>query len=66
MSIANTLKKMVLSIAAFQKVLVDPPSAEEAEHILHNIKSKYEDFHNVSYSDEAIRGLRETQRPVYQ
>src|SRR6187549_1732257 len=39
----------------FQKVLVEPPSAEEAEHILHNIKSKYEDFHNVSYSDEAIR-----------
>ena len=39
----------------FQKVLVDPPSAEEAEHILHNIKSKYEEFHNVAYSDEAIR-----------
>ncbi|HUR30348.1 MAG TPA: ATP-dependent Clp protease ATP-binding subunit [Saprospiraceae bacterium] len=39
----------------FQKVLVDPPSAEEAEHILHNIKPKYEEFHNVSYSDEAIR-----------
>lgn len=39
----------------FQKVLVDPPSPEEAEHILHNIKPKYEDFHNVSYSDEAIK-----------
>src|SRR6187549_2481803 len=39
----------------FQKVLVDPPSAEEAEHILHNIKAKYEEFHNVAYSDEAIR-----------
>ncbi len=39
----------------FQKVLVNPPSAEEAEHILHNIKAKYEEFHNVSYSDEAIR-----------
>src|SRR5690606_4176703 len=39
----------------FQKVLVDRPSAEEAEHILHNIKTKYEDFHNVSYSDEAIK-----------
>ncbi len=39
----------------FQKVMVDPPSAEEAIHILHNIKSKYEEFHNVSYSDEAIR-----------
>ncbi|HJW30203.1 MAG TPA: ATP-dependent Clp protease ATP-binding subunit, partial [Saprospiraceae bacterium] len=39
----------------FQKVLVDPPSAEEAEHILHNIKPKYEEFHNVAYSDEAIK-----------
>jgi len=39
----------------FQKVMVDPPSAEEAMHILENIKPKYEEFHNVNYSDEAIR-----------
>lgn len=38
----------------FQKVVVDPPSAEEAIHILNNIKPKYEEFHNVIYSDEAI------------
>ncbi len=38
----------------FQKVLVDPPSPEETIHILHNIKSKYEEFHNVVYSDEAV------------
>ncbi len=38
----------------FQKVLVEPPSAEEAVHILHNIKAKYEEFHNVNYSDAAI------------
>jgi len=38
----------------FQKVLVEPPSVEEAIHILHNIKSKYEDFHHVNYADEAI------------
>jgi ATP-dependent Clp protease ATP-binding subunit ClpC len=38
----------------FQKVMVNPPSAEETRHILHNIKSKYEDFHNVAYSDEAV------------
>ena len=38
----------------FQKVLVEPPSADEAIHILQNIKSKYEEFHNVSYTDEAI------------
>ncbi|WP_020534176.1 ATP-dependent Clp protease ATP-binding subunit [Lewinella cohaerens] len=39
----------------FQKVMVDPPSAEEAIHILENIKSKYEEFHNVVYSDDAIK-----------
>lgn len=38
----------------FQKVLVNPPSPEEAVHILHNIKSKYEDFHSVVYSEDAI------------
>lgn len=38
----------------FQKVMVDPPSAEETVNILHNIKSKYEEFHNVEYSDDAI------------
>ena len=39
----------------FQKVIVDPPSVEEAFNILENIKPKYEEFHNVTYSDEAIR-----------
>ncbi len=38
----------------FQKVLIEPPSPEETIHILHNIKSKYEEFHNVIYSDETI------------
>lgn len=38
----------------FQKVLVDPPSVEETITILNNIKSKYEDFHNVNYDDESI------------
>ncbi len=38
----------------FQKVLVNPPSAEEAVHILNNIKSKYEEFHNVDYSEDAV------------
>lgn len=38
----------------FQKVLVEQPSVEEAIEILTNIKSKYEDYHNVTYSAEAI------------
>jgi ATP-dependent Clp protease ATP-binding subunit ClpC len=39
----------------FQKVIVDPPTQEEAVHILHNIKPKYEEFHNVVYDDEAVK-----------
>jgi ATP-dependent Clp protease ATP-binding subunit ClpC len=39
----------------FQKVMVDPPSAEETVHILQNIRSKYEEFHHVEFSDAAIR-----------
>lgn len=38
----------------FQKVIVEQPSVEEAIEILTNIKNKYEDYHNVSYSREAI------------
>ena len=38
----------------FQKVIVDPPSVNETIQILTNIKSKYEDYHNVIYNDEAI------------
>jgi len=38
----------------FQKVMVDPPSVEDTILILNNIKSKYEDYHNVNYDQEAI------------
>jgi ATP-dependent Clp protease ATP-binding subunit ClpC len=38
----------------FQKVMVDPPSVDETVLILNNIKSKYEEYHNVTYADEAI------------
>lgn len=38
----------------FQKVIVDPPSVEETITILNNIKTKYEDFHNVTFDSEAI------------
>jgi len=39
----------------FQKVIVDPPSAEETMEIITNIKAKYEEFHNVEYSNDAIK-----------
>ena len=38
----------------FQKVIVEPTSVEETIEILQNIKTKYEDHHNVTYTDEAI------------
>ena len=38
----------------FQKVLVEPTSVEETIQILNNIKEKYEDHHNVNYTEEAI------------
>jgi ATP-dependent Clp protease ATP-binding subunit ClpC len=38
----------------FQKVLIEPPSVDETIQILNNIKSRYEDFHNVVYSEDAI------------
>ena len=39
----------------FQKVMVEPTSMEETEEILHNIKERYEEHHNVNYTDEAIK-----------
>ena len=38
----------------FQKVMIEQPSVDETIQILTNIKSKYEDYHNVTYTDEAI------------
>jgi ATP-dependent Clp protease ATP-binding subunit ClpC len=38
----------------FQKVIVEPPTVDETIQILNNIKSKYEDYHNVAYDQEAI------------
>ena len=38
----------------FQKVIVEPTSVEETITILNNIKNKYEDHHNVLYTNEAI------------
>lgn len=38
----------------FQKIIVDPPTPAETLTILKNIKIKYEDHHNVEYTDEAI------------
>lgn len=38
----------------FQKVIVEPTTVEETIEILQNIKGKYEEHHNVNYTDEAL------------
>ena len=38
----------------FQKVIIEPTSVDETIEILNNIKNKYEEHHNVDYTDEAI------------
>lgn len=38
----------------FQKVLVEPTTIEETIQILNNIKEKYEEHHNVNYTEEAV------------
>jgi ATP-dependent Clp protease ATP-binding subunit ClpC len=39
----------------FQKILVDPPTTEEAVQILLNVRDRYEKHHGVRYSDEAVQ-----------
>jgi ATP-dependent Clp protease ATP-binding subunit ClpC len=39
----------------FQKVIVDPTTPEETLQILRNIKARYEEHHNVFYTDEALQ-----------
>ena len=39
----------------FQKVLIEPATVEESIQILQNIKAKYEEHHNVTYTEEAIK-----------
>lgn len=49
----------------FQKVMVEPTTAEETLQILNNIKGRYEEHHHVRYSDEAIKACVDlTQRYV--
>ena len=39
----------------FQKILVEPTTADETLQILQNIKDRYEDHHNVTYTDDDIK-----------
>lgn len=50
----ENIEKDVALTRRFQQVMVNPPNVEETLHILQNIKSKYEDYHKVIYTNEAI------------
>lgn len=39
----------------FQKIMVEPTTMEQTVEILHNIKQKYEDHHNVIFTPEAVK-----------
>ena len=49
----------------FQKVMVEPTTAEETLTILHNIKDRYELHHHVNYTDEALKAcIKLTERYI--
>ena len=50
----QNIEKDGASERRFQKVIVEPTTAEETLQILKNIKDKYEDHHNVNYTDAAL------------
>ena len=50
----NSIEKDGALERRFQKVVVDPTTAEETLTSLHNIKDRYERHHNVEYTDDAI------------
>lgn len=50
----NTIESNSQISRKFQKIIVEPVTTEEAINILKNTKKYYEDFHNVTYSDNII------------
>ena len=49
----------------FQKIIINPPSADETLQILKNVKEKYEEHHNVEYTDDALENcVRLTERYI--
>ena len=51
----NSIEKDGALERRFQKVLVEPTTADETLQILQNIKGRYEDHHHVRYTDEALK-----------
>ena len=50
----KTIEKDGALARRFQSVLLEPTSAEETQQILNNIKDRYEEHHNVTYTTEAL------------
>lgn len=50
----NSIEKDSALDRRFQKVVIKEPNEEETINILNQIKSKYEEYHNVKYTDDAI------------
>jgi len=61
----NSIEKDGALERRFQKILVEPTTADETLQILRNIKDRYEHHHHVSYTDEALQAcVRLTDRYV--
>ena len=61
----NSIEKDGALERRFQKVIVEPTTAEQTLEILNNIKQRYEEHHHVSYTDDAIKAcVKLTERYV--
>jgi len=61
----NSIEKDGALERRFQKIIIEPSTSEETMMILENIKERYEKYHHVSYSDEAINAcIKLTQRYI--
>lgn len=61
----NSIEKDGALERRFQKVMVEQTTPEETLTILNNIKERYEDYHNVNYTDDAIEAcVKLTERYV--
>lgn len=61
----NSIEKDGALERRFQKIIIEPTTAEETLNILHNIKDRYEQHHHVNYSEDAIQAcVRLTDRYI--
>ncbi|WP_297118347.1 ATP-dependent Clp protease ATP-binding subunit [uncultured Porphyromonas sp.] len=62
----RTIEKNGALARRFQKVMIEPNTPEETLEILRQLRGRYEEFHHVRYSDEALVAMvRLTNRYIY-